>query len=174
MKKKGKRTPKKLGQLRLGSLVCADANVLAYHFTQLQPLASACTAFLERGLRKQIRIVTTPQIVSDVTHRVMMYEAHRELNIPTNQLVTYLKKHPQVVRQLSEHLRIPSLLRRFNIDIRPLTHVHIHAAKRFRRDYGLMADDSLLLGFMVTERIQHLASNDRDFRRIPDITLWIP
>ena len=79
-----------------------------------------------------------------------------------------------MVQQLTQHLDIPSLLRRFHVDIRPLTHIHLHAAKRFRRDYGLMANDSLLLGFTVTERIQHLASNDRDFRRVPDVTLWIP
>ena len=79
-----------------------------------------------------------------------------------------------IVRQLSQHLDISSLLRRFNIDIRPLTHVHLHAAKRFRRDYGLMANDSLLVGFMITERISHLVSNDGDFSRIPEITLWTP
>ena len=61
-----------------------------------------------------------------------------------------------------------------NVDIRPLTHIHLHAAKRFRRDHGMMANDSLLSGFMIAERIQHLASNDRDFRRVPDFALWVP
>lgn len=174
MKKKGKKGPRRLANLPHQSIVCADANVLAYHFLQIERLSSASTAFLVRGRRKQIRIVTTPQVVSDVIHRVMLYEARRDLKIPADQLANYLKQNPQIVRQLTEHLKISSLLRRFDVDIRPITHVHLHAAKRFRRDYGLMANDSLLLGFMVTERIRHLASNDRDFRRIPDITLWIP
>jgi len=174
MNENGRKVSRKLASLPSGSLVCADANVLVYHFTQVKPLASASTAFLARGLSKQIRIVTTPQIVSDVIHRVMLHEARRDLNVPANQLANYLKKHPQVVRKLTKHLKVPTLLRRFNVDIRPVTHIHLHAAKRFRRDYGLMANDSLLLGFMVTERIKHLASNDRDFRRIPQITLWAP
>jgi predicted nucleic acid-binding protein len=156
------------------SIICADANMLAYHFLRLEPLTTASTAFLERGLRQQIQIVTTPQVESDVIHRVMIYEARQNVDIPTNQLATYLKQHPEIVQQLSQHLDISSLLRRFNIDIRPLTHVHLHAAKRFRRDYGLMANDSLLVGFMITERIRHLVSNDGDFSRIPEITLWTP
>jgi len=166
--------PRPLADLPQKSVVVVDANVLAYHFIQLDRLTAASTALLERGLRKQIQLVTTPQIVSDVIHRVMLYEARLQLTIPANQLPTYLKHHPQIVQQLTQHLEIPSLLRRFNVDIRPLSHIHLHAAKRFRRDYGLLANDSLLIGFMVTEQIQHLASNDEDFRRIPDVMLWMP
>lgn len=157
-----------------GAIVFADANVLVYHFTQVEPLASASTAFLERGLRQRVAIVTTPQVVSDVIHRVMLLEARVLFQIPGQQLTSYLKKHPDVVKQLSQHLDIASLLKRFNIDIRPITHLHLHASKRFRRDYGFMANDSLILGFMATERIQHLASNDGDFERAPVISLWKP
>jgi predicted nucleic acid-binding protein len=167
-------SPRSFAEIPQGSVVCVDANVLAYHFIEINQLTAASTLLLERGLRKEIALVTTPQIVSDVIHRIMLYEARQQLAIPANQLATHLKQHPQVVQQLTQHLDIPSLLRRFQIDIRALTHVHLHAAKRFRRDYGLLANDSLLLGFMATERVQHLASNDRDFRRIPDVTLWIP
>ena len=170
----GAQSIRQLANLPLSSVIFADANVLAYHFVQLEPLASASTAFLERGLRKQIQIITTPQIVSDVIHRVMIYEANQRLQLPASQLATHLKQHPQVVRQLTQNLDIPSLLHRFNVDIRPLTYTHLHAAKRFRRDYGVLANDSLLLGFIVNERIKHLASNDRDFRRVGDVTLWVP
>ncbi len=166
--------PHPLSELPSGSLICVDANVLVYHFIQVERLSEASTSFLERGLREQIHIVTTPQLVSDVIHRVMMVEARLRFQIPSNKLATYLKQHPEAVRQLTGHLDISSLLHRFKVDIRPLTHVHLHAAKRFRRDYGLMANDSLLSGFMIAERIQHLASNDRDFRRVPDFTLWVP
>lgn len=166
--------PRSFAEIPQGSIVGIDANVLAYHFIEIDQLTAASTALLERGLRKELVLITTPQIVSDVIHRMMLYEARQLLALPANQLATHLKQHPQVVQQLTHHLDVPSLLRRFRIDIRPLTYVHLHAAKRFRRDYGLLANDSLLLGFMVTEQIQHLASNDRDFRRISDVTLWIP
>jgi len=166
--------PRRLSELPSGSTVCADANILVYHFTQVEPLSKASTTFLERGLREQIRIVTTPQMVSDVVHRVMMLEARLRFQVPPRKLVGYLKQYPDAVRQLTGHLDIPGLLCRFKVDICPLTHIHLHEATRFRRDYGLMANDSLLLGLIVTERIQHLASNDHDFRRVPDVTLWVP
>lgn len=67
------------------STVCVDANVLAYHFIQIDELTTASTALLERGLRKEIHLVTTPQLVSDVIHRMMLYEARLALPISTNQ-----------------------------------------------------------------------------------------
>lgn len=131
--------PRLLSELPSGSTVCADANILVYHFVQVEPLSRASTTFLERGLREKIRIVTTPQAVSDVIHRVMMVEARLQFEVPANKLVAYLKQHPDAVRKLTGHLDISTLLQRFKVEICPLTHIHLHEATRFRRDYGLMA-----------------------------------
>ncbi|MEM7530935.1 MAG: PIN domain-containing protein [Chloroflexota bacterium] len=104
----------------------------------------------------------------------MIVEAQKSLRLDSADLASYLKNHPQIVRQLKYNLRIPSLLSDLNVDIRPLTHVHHHVAKRFRQQYGVMSNDSLILGFMATEKIQSLATNDRDFRRVREIVVWEP
>ena len=84
--------PRPLSELPSDSVVCVDANVLAYHFTQAGSLTQASTAFLERGLREQIHIVTTPQVVADVIHRVMVVEARLRFQIPPRKLVGYLNR----------------------------------------------------------------------------------
>lgn len=164
----------KLSNLANDSLVCVDANILAYHFNKTAGLSEVSSAFLERGFRDEITIVTSPQVVSDVIHRSMLAEAEKEFQPESKNLANYLKTHPHIVRQLKDNLDIPSLLARLKVNILPLTHVHLHAAKRFRQEYGIMANDSLILGLMRVEKIRHLATNDRDFRQVKGIMVWEP
>jgi len=174
MSVKSQRKVNKLSNLPDGSEICADANILAYHFNKTPGLSVISGEFLERSYREEITIVTSPQIVSDVIHRSMMAEAQREFGLDSKDLANYLKKHPDIVRQLKDHLDIPSLLARLKVNILPATYIHYHAAKRFRQEYGMMADDSLILGMMRVEKIRHLATNDRDFRRLKGIKVWEP
>jgi len=40
------------------SVILADANILAYHFNTDMVHSAQCTAFLNRGVRREIDIVT--------------------------------------------------------------------------------------------------------------------
>jgi predicted nucleic acid-binding protein len=52
--------------------------------------------------------------------------------------------------------------------------VELHSSKRYRRDYGFMTNDSLVLAVMKRHKVIHLATNDQDFERVPDIKVWTP
>jgi predicted nucleic acid-binding protein len=39
---------------------------------------------------------------------------------------------------------------------------------------GLLTNDSAILALMRRHGLTHLASNDDDFNRIPDLTVWKP
>ncbi|OGO41183.1 MAG: hypothetical protein A2Z04_09140 [Chloroflexi bacterium RBG_16_57_9] len=164
----------KLGLLPVGSTVFADANVLAYHFTKVMPLASVCTSFLRRAASGEIRVITSSLVVAEVIHRAIVFEAAMTLSIPREELITHLKNHPDVVRGLSQHLGIVSELARMKVDIKPVDHVNLHGSKRFRQDYGFMTNDSLVLAVMKRHKVIHLATNDRDFERVPEIKVWAP
>jgi predicted nucleic acid-binding protein len=53
-------------------------------------------------------------------------------------------------------------------------HRDLHTSKQYREEYGLMVNDSLIVAVMKREKIQHLATNDTDFERIPDIAVRVP
>jgi len=165
---------KKLEELPDNTLICADANILAYYFIKKSKLSEISHSFLERSRHNKVNVVTSPQIVSDVIHRSILAEAQREFQLDNDNLVNYLKTHPDIVSQLKEHLDIPSVLAKLKVNILALTHVHHHAAKQFRLGYGMMANDSLILGLMRVEKIRHLATNDQDFRRVKGIMVWEP
>jgi predicted nucleic acid-binding protein len=52
--------------------------------------------------------------------------------------------------------------------------VFVDASRWARQNYGLMANDSLIIAFMHKHRIRHLITNDSDFEQIPDIKVWLP
>ncbi|MEM7538925.1 MAG: type II toxin-antitoxin system VapC family toxin [Chloroflexota bacterium] len=174
MSRKSRKKLNKLADLPNDSLICADANILAYHFNKTPEYTEISAKFLERSANGEITILTSPQIVSNVVHRSMLAEAQRDFGLDNKNLANHLKTHPEIVRQLKEHLDVPSSLARFRVHMLPLNHIHHHAAKFFRSEYGIMANDSLLLGFMRVEKVRHLATNDRDFRQVKGIMVWEP
>jgi predicted nucleic acid-binding protein len=70
--------------------------------------------------------------------------------------------------------QVPGWFTQARINILPVTYREIHNSKQFRDTYGLLTDDSIILAVMSRYKIADLATNDRDFRRVPGIRLWTP
>src|SRR5712692_8134679 len=138
-----------LANLPSGSTIFVDANLLAYFFIRKDELAQTSGTLLARGAQKEIAIVTSALVVSEVIHRVLVAEAIRQHDLAPREAVQYLKEHPAIVQTLREHLTIPSRLHnRYGINILPVTHVELHASRLIRAEYGLMTNDSLVVAVM--------------------------
>ena len=166
----------RLAELPDGAVVFLDANVLAYHYTGLAgPLHDAASDFLVNIRRRRIRAYTSVIVVAEVIHRMLVSKATADLGVAPRQAAQYLKQHPGKVSELQRGLNIPSdIYHRFGISIEPVTRKELHAARPIRRQHGLMTNDSILLSVMQSLKISNLATNDSDFERVPDITIWRP
>ncbi|MEM7532996.1 MAG: PIN domain-containing protein [Chloroflexota bacterium] len=151
-----------------------DANILIYAFVGTGKLKIVCTDFLARCAEQKITLYTSPIQVSNTIHRAMVNEAVMELGIEQRRAASYLKQHPDVVKSLRSYKNIPRQLSQARIQMLDVTYREIHASKQFRDTYGLMAGDSIIVALMQRHRIRDLASNDEDFKRIPQIRLWTP
>jgi len=164
-----------LSNLPSNSIIFADANLLAYFFTRKDELAESVAEFLRRGAVSEIEIVTSTTVLAEVIHRVMISELVKAQAIEPARATAYLKKHPEVVKTLREHSTVPSRLHnRFKIDILDVTHVELHSSRVVRAQYGLMTNDSIIVATMLRRKLVHLATNDRDFERVQEITVWAP
>jgi len=164
--------------LPVGARVFIDANVLAYHFATVpSTLQASARNFLTSIRPQRIQAFTSPPVVLEVVHRALVVEARREHNLATSlEAVNYLKQHPQAVKTIQARLpNIASdLFNRFGIRIEPVTYQHVHASRRIRLQHGLMASDSMIVALMHDLKLQHLVTNDRDFEKVPGITVWLP
>ena len=84
------------------------------------------------------------------------------------------KWHPDVVRDLERHLVVPSKIYQMGISIEPVSRRDLYNSRLARREFGLMANDSLVVATMRRLKLGHLVTNDDDFKRVKGIKVWMP
>lgn len=157
-----------------GTRVFLDANVQAYHFLQVEPLAQTCHVLFRRIARQEIEAFTSASVAADVVHRAMVIEAVTKLGLQSREAVSYLKAHPQAIRELQQYKIIPHEFTLARIHILDVTYKEIHNSKQFRDEYGMLTNDSIILAVMQRHNLVHLVTNDDDFERVPGIQVWMP
>ena len=164
----------RIERLPNGTRVFADANVLNYAFSTVEPLHSLTASLIERSARQEIQVFTSASQAANVIHRAMIIEARSVLQVPFSKVLAYLKTHPDAVRRLTRYRQVPGELGRAHVRILDVTYREIHASKQYRDDYGLLTDNSIMLAVMERYDLVDLATNDEDFKRIPGLRLWMP
>lgn len=163
-----------LNEIQQSSKVFIDANIFVYHFSKDSGFKNSCAEFLFRGETSEIHGFTSVAVVQEATHRLMMVEASSVLDIDVKNLPKYLKQHPDVVKQLKEHLVVPGKIFSLNIEIIPTTPKIIEESQTMKTKYGFLTNDSLTLKIMEELGITILASNDLDFKRVDWLKLYFP
>lgn len=164
---------KPLGQLPDGTAVFIDANIFVLA-SSAGSLGLQCQELLNRVRQGLVQGFTASFVVAEVTHRVMVNEARQQLQRSARETVEYLQQNPAFVRSLTRHLTVASDIGKAGVDILPLTVKDLHASKVYRRDYGLLTNDSLIVAVMRNHKLRHLASHDGGFDQVPGLQLWNP
>jgi predicted nucleic acid-binding protein len=163
-----------LHEIEQGSKIFIDANIFVYHFSKDSRFNNSCTEFLFRVENSEIHGITSVAVVQEATHRLMMVEASAMLDIEVKNFPKYLKQHPDVIKQLTHHLLVPSKIFCFNIEIIQITPKVFEESQTIKAKYGFLTNDSLTLKIIEEVGITNLASNDLDFQRVDWLNLYLP
>jgi predicted nucleic acid-binding protein len=164
---------KSLEQLPDGTAVFIDTNIFVLAGSA-GPIGLACQQLLSRVRQGLVQGFTATFVVAEVTHRVMVNEARQQLQRSARETVEYLQQNPALIRSLTRHLTVASDIGKAGVDILPLTVKDLHASKAYRRDDGLLTNDSLIVAVMRNQKLRHLASHDGGFDRVSGLQLWNP
>jgi predicted nucleic acid-binding protein len=159
-----------LDEIKDGLPVFIDANIFIYHFTGI---SEECSRFLERCERGSLKGTTTVQTVLEVIHRLMTIEAVHKGFIQPGNTAGKLKKHPEIVRGLSDYtcgLKIPAM----GIQVIPCSIEDCRLSQKVREKHGLLTNDSLLIAAMQKSDCINLITSDTDFDNIEEITVFKP
>ncbi len=154
--------------------IFVDANVLSYYFLRVMPFFELGDPLFRRAAHREITLHTATSVAADVIHRAMISEAITRFNLQPREAVTFLKLNPETVKLLEKYKLVPGWFTQARVNILPTTYRKIHHSKQFRDTYGLLTNDSIILAVMSRYKIADLATNDRDFQRIPGIHVWKP
>ena len=104
----------------------------------------------------------------------MLVEAVNKKLIQPPNVLNKLKKSWQKVIQLNEYSVNTHKIIDIGIDVIPVSFETIFNSHKFRKRYGLMVNDSLILSSMEKENINFLATHDAAFRKIGEIIVYMP
>lgn len=154
-----------------------DANIFLDYAIPHPAFGELVKNFLEKVEIEQINAVTTPAVLSEVSH-VLLLETGAVI----------LKNHNRniVMRKMETDRRFSSLCRdavdKFNefissldgLELIPVMPEDYFRASELARAYNLMSLDALHLSAMRRAEIKNIASRDRDFELADGIAVWSP
>ncbi len=159
-----------VGAVPAGSDVFIDANILIYG---LSGRSLQCRQFLDRCFREQLLGVTLLEVVNEVTHRLMVGEAYAKGLIPSRTAKALRGQHA-VIPALGDYWQDTERLLALNLVLLPASESILRVAQHVRQSAALLTNDSMVVACMRVYHISFLASSDRDFERVPGITLFRP
>jgi len=116
-----------LAHVPSGTRIFVDASVLALHFTGHPELGPPCRDFLDRCASREIEGYTSVIAASETIHRVVVNEARTSLGLATSpETVNYLKRHPEVVKGLRQHMAVASKIYHLGIRILSVSYKDLH------------------------------------------------
>lgn len=157
-----------------GSDVFVDANIFVYHFSGPTEYTDSCTAFLQRIEEGKVSGSTSSLVLAETLHRLMIIEAASALRLEPKAAIRHLKAHSEDAKTLTSHHVAVETIQALGFHILPLSMDDILHSNDLKKAFGLLTNDAINLAIMRRRRLQHIATNDPDFERIPELRVWKP
>ncbi len=152
------------------SFVLIDSNVFIYALTAQ---SAQCRRLFERCLREEVTGIALFETVNEVTHRFMIAEALSKGLITAGGARALRNKFRQIPTLTDYWLNTQRTLA-LNLLFMPVNETIIRNAQTVRQEAGLLTNDSMIVAGMREYGLSFLASNDSDFERVRDITVFKP
>ncbi len=161
-------------QIPSGTSVFLDTNTLVYHFINHPVYGGACTDLLERIERQDLAGCTSASVVAEMAHRLMTIEAISRFGWAYQGIADRLRHHPTEVQQLDRYRQAIDEIPLVPLQVLPVNGAQVSLAADLSRQHGLLTNDALLVVIMRHNSLNHLASKDSDFDRVPGIVRYGP
>lgn len=163
-----------LDNIPAGATVFIDSTILHYAFVHFETATPQCIRLLDRVAKRGLSAYLTIPVLNDAVHMVMCSEAQTRFQRPRAGLVRWMKENPSLIKELTLASDLLSLIAALPVRMLSLDREAMVGAQRMVSAHGLLASDAMIAGLLESHGITHLATNDDDFDRVPDITVWKP
>lgn len=160
-----------INQLSAGTRCLVDANILIYYLGGTSP---DCRNFINRIAKGELDAYISTTILAESLHRQMVFEAIRKGFVTSSKALNKIKSQPQIITQLTDYITFVDDLLSLPLRVVTVTPQIIQISHHLRLSYGLLVNDSINLASAFELQITDIVTNDSDFNRVPNITVWEP
>ena len=166
----------KLDDFNLSESIFVDSNIFIY-VSQSEPIyGRACIDFLERVEYMEIKAITTPVVLNEVSYKLLIAKAgelldtdrfwkiHEELKDQK-----FIKTCYGIVEGFREYIGTLCGMRVEDVRVDDF-----NRSVDFGSEFGLITTDSYHVAVMERLEIKHIATNDSDFERVDFTEVWNP
>ncbi len=167
--------PKNLRDFSGREAIFIDANIFLHHAFDMNPIS---VEFLKAVECSNLKACTSALVIEEITFKLIMQSASNFLEKLTLQNVKILlkdkKAKEKIFKPVIEYTGYLDMLKNFGLMVLDLTDKDMTAAIKKAKMYGLVTADAAHLAVMERRGIVHMASGDRDFEVVAELTLWSP
>lgn len=152
-----------------------DANIFLYVINDNLRFGAPCHELVAKIERGEVEGYTSHFVVSEIVHKMMQHETCQRFDLPLAQAVSFLKRNPRVISSLHAYRDALNLIYNLpNLTLLEIDNAILRQSHAMIRDDQLLSTDALHAATCVAYDIPHFATNDKDFTRVKQLTIWSP
>ena len=148
-----------------------DANIFLY---AIQRKSAQSVDLIDRIAGGEINCFVTSHILAEVMHVLMIEEARSNGAITGGNPARKLSERPEIIRSLYIYENVFEDIINLGINIETVGKTDLMEALVIQRRYGLLTNDSLIVAVAKRLGITSLASADKVFSKVRNLTLYAP
>ena len=158
-----------------GTKVIIDTNSILYTALNHPAFQQSCTDFLIRVEREELHGFIPSVVIQEITHHFIISELiEKGYGKSVTECIAHYKRDPLIMNELSKTWTEIQRLFKINCSILYDNLEMIRDSIPISRNFQLFTKDAYIASSAQFYKISHIASNDKDFSRVPSVSVWKP
>jgi len=161
-----------LNQVPSGTTIFIDSNIFLYIFLKHTRWGKSCQKFIQRTEEMDIQGIVDEFVYSEVMHKLMVTAIVNRFHCSPQKAIALVKKRPEILKDFPALREAGEMLRAMNVKV--ISGPFFSESLALMQEHQLLITDAVHIAAMNKEKVTHIASNDKDFSRVPWLSVWKP
>jgi predicted nucleic acid-binding protein len=158
-----------------GTKVIIDTNIILYTALNHPAFQQSCTAFLIRVESEEIKGFIPSVVIQEISHHFIISELmEKGYGKSVTDCIAHYKRDPHIMNELSKTWIEIQRIFKINCTILYDNPETMRDSIPISRNFQLFTKDAYIASCAQFYKISHIASNDKDFSRVPWLSVWKP
>jgi len=161
-----------LYQVPPGTRIFIDSNIFLYIFLKHPKWGKSCQEFIQRIEEMDIQGVVDEFVYNEVMHKLMVTAMVNRFHCSPQEAIISVKKTPEILKDFPALWEAGEMLQEMNVKV--ISGPFFPESFALMQEQHLLITDAVHVAAMNKEKVTHIASNDKDFSRVPSLSVWKP